>query len=178
VAEAQFLPSYRGMIQLARRSGDVAIVYACEVCAGDKFEAINGTDRRLVHQPDWFGERGQTIGYYAVFTTRDGAADFEIMSVSDVQKIRNTSKAKDSTFWTDWFDEMAKKTVIKRLSKRMPMSVELASAIAIDNAAAMGDATGANRMEDEGPASVGRAWVPSGKRPVPAACGTSAPARW
>jgi recombination protein RecT len=140
VAEAQFMPSYRGLINLARRSGELATIYACDVCANDEFEAVNGTDRRLVHRPQWFAERGETIGYYAVYTLKDGSSDFEIMSMADIEKIRNASRAKNSGPWVDWFDEMAKKTVIKRLAKRMPMSVELASAMALDNAAVSGDA--------------------------------------
>lgn len=140
--EAQFMPSYRGLISLSRRSGEISTVYACEVCQHDEFDATNGTARTLTHRPQWFGDRGEGIGYYAVFTTRDGASDFEIMSKADIDKVRASSKAKDSGPWVQWYDEMAKKTVIKRLLKRAPMSVELASAVALDNAASVGQDQG------------------------------------
>lgn len=140
VKEAQFMPSYRGLIALARRSGEVSTVYANVICAKDKFEAEEGTNRHILHRPDYFAkDRGEAIGYYAVFTTKSGDFDFEIMSRAEVDEIRETSTAKNSGPWVQWYDEMAKKTVMKRLLKRAPMSVEMAAAVRLDNAIHSGE---------------------------------------
>jgi recombination protein RecT len=88
-----------------------------------------------------FSDRGETVGYYSVFKLRDGSSDSEDMTVEDVEKIRNRSKSGNNGPWKTDYDEMAKKTVIKRLLKRAPMSIELADAVQIDNRAAMGEST-------------------------------------
>lgn len=129
----QIRVGYRGLIKLARQSGDVDALYAHEVRANDYIECDLGVDKRLVHKPDVFSrERGDVIGYYAVIRFKDGSSDFEPMNVDDVERIRDLSdgwkaysagKIKD-TPWNSHFDEMAKKTVIRRLVKRSPQSPE------------------------------------------------------
>lgn len=137
--EAQFMPSYRGLINLSRRSGELTDIYAKAVYANDVFEVEEGTDRKIIHKPDYTKVRGDAVCYYAVFHTKDGGVDFEVMSMDEIQKVRRASKSADKGPWVDWFDEMAKKTVLKRLLKRAPMSIELADAIKLENAAATGE---------------------------------------
>ena len=147
VKEAQFMPSYRGLINLARRSGEVASIYAVEVCAADYFEVVQGTDRRIEHRPVPFGDRGEVIGWYAVVRFTSGEVDFELIDREEMEKIRNAGmrngKTNDSPAWNQWYNEMARKSVLKRLLKRCPMRAadrDLARAILADHAASQGTA--------------------------------------
>ena len=137
--ECQFMPSYRGLINLARRSGEISKIYAKTVHENDEFEVEEGTEQRIRHTPDYFGNRGKAVGYYAVFTLKDGSVDFEIMGAQEIEAVRSRSKAKSSGPWQTDYDEMAKKTVLKRLLKRAPARIELGSAMEYDHRAAMGD---------------------------------------
>ena len=140
--EAQFMPSYRGLIQLARRSGKIADVYAKAVYANDTFEVEEGTERKIIHKPDYTKYRGEAVCYYAVFHTTDGAVDFEVMSKGEIEAIKQRSNAVRNGKQCPWdtdYEEMAKKTVLKRLLKRAPMSIELSDAIELENRAAMGE---------------------------------------
>lgn len=129
--EVQFIPGYRGLIDLARRSGQVRSIAARIVRQGDYFEYDFGLDERLEHTPK--ADPSATVTHaYAVVRYVDGGHDFEVMTTSEVNAIRDRSKAAKNGPWvTDW-DEMAKKTVIRRLAKRMPMSIEFHRAVAQD----------------------------------------------
>lgn len=137
--EAQFQPSYRGLQSLARRSGEIAEIYAKAVKENDIFEVEEGTERKIIHKPNYMKDRGKAVCFYAVFRTKDGNVDFEVMSLEEINAIRALSKAKDADAWNIHFEEMAKKTVMRRLLKRAPMSVELANVVAYDNKAAVGE---------------------------------------
>jgi recombination protein RecT len=138
--EPQLRVGYRGIIKLARQSGDVSNIYAHEVHENDHVECDLGVDKRLVHKPNLFGERGKVIGYYAVVKYKDGTSDFEPMTLRQVHAIRARSDAWNafqagkiaSTPWATDEDEMGKKTVIKRLLKRVPQSPDLAVALGMD----------------------------------------------
>lgn len=146
--EAQFQPSYIGLQTLARRSGEIAEVYAKAVKENDVFDVEEGTERKIVHKPNYTKDRGKAVCFYAVFRTKDGNVDFEVMSIDEIEAIRNLSKAKDADAWTIHYEEMAKKTVMRRLLKRAPMSIELAAAVAFDNKAAVGDFDGKDDIID------------------------------
>lgn len=137
--KAQFMPSYKGMIELAMRTGKVSSIYAHEVCEHDSFEYELGDNKRIHHVPNPT-DRGKTIGYYAVVKYSDGATDFEYMTMQDVNKVKATSKSAGAGYspWQTWPDEMGKKTAVKRLMKRVPMSVEMAELMKADNEVAMG----------------------------------------
>jgi recombination protein RecT len=141
--EPQLRVGYRGIMKLARQSGEVAKLYAHEVRANDEVECVLGDQKRLVHRPMLFGERGPVIGYYAVAVFSDGETDFEPMTVSEIHAIRDRSdawkahkagKIKSTPWGTDEI-EMGKKTVMRRLLKRLPQSPELAQAIHHEDAA-------------------------------------------
>lgn len=141
VHEAKFMPSYRGLINLARFSGSVSSIYAEVIRENDEYEIKRGTENTL-HHPIKLGDRGNAIAYYAVMVDKDGNVDFEVMELNDIEHIRAKSKAKDFGPWKTDYDEMAKKTVLKRLLKRSPMSIEdqaLSKAINADHKASMGD---------------------------------------
>jgi recombination protein RecT len=131
--EPQFRIGYRGMIKLARQSGEVKNIYAREVYSKDHFTVRQGIDENIIHEPQIFGERGSIIGYYGVIKFKDDSFDFEPMSVEDCRKVRDRSdgwkafkagKIK-STPWATDEGEMSKKTVLRRLLKRQPQSPEL-----------------------------------------------------
>lgn len=137
--EVQLIVGYRGMIDLARRSGQIISIEARVVRAKDFFEVELGLDSRLVHRPAW-GEanRGEPTFAYAVAKLKDGGLQFEVMSRVEIEAIRARSKAKDSGPWvTDW-EEMAKKTVIRRLFKYLPVSIEIQRAVGLDEQADAG----------------------------------------
>ena len=143
------VPGYRGLINLARRTGLVTVVYAHVVHEADEFYYEYGLNPKLVHKPA-SGERGDKVGVYAVYKTRDGAEDFEVMDPAQVEKIRQRSPARDDGPWVTDEDEMWKKSAIKRLSKRMPMGVEQADAHALDDMADAGTQDNAPVMQDLG----------------------------
>jgi recombination protein RecT len=132
--EIQFIIGYKGLIDLARRSNQIKTIYAQAVYSNDEFNYEYGLEPNLHHKPA-LGERGDFIYAYAVAKfTNDGYA-FEVMSKADIEKIRKTSQAGDSKYspWNSGFyEEMAKKTVLRRLSKMLPVSIEHQKPIASD----------------------------------------------
>jgi recombination protein RecT len=136
--ECTLIPGYRGYISLARRSGEVQSVSAQVVYENDQFRMQYGLNEALDHVPA-DGDRGTPKGAYVVFRYKDGSHSFDYMSAPDIEKIRARSKAANSGPWvTDW-DEMAKKTVIRRHIKLAPLSVEMARAAALEEKANIGE---------------------------------------
>lgn len=139
--QAQFQIGYRGLIGLCRRSGDLLSIAAEVVCKNDRFVFKRGYDEKLEHEPCMFGDRGEVIGVYAYALTKDGGRYATVMTVADVEHIRAKSKAGQNGPWvTDW-EEMAKKTAIKRLAKTLPLSIEVASQIEKDDEIEFDNAT-------------------------------------
>lgn len=138
--EVQFQIGYRGLIELSQRSGRISKIQAREVYANDEFEVSYGIDDTIVHKPNLDGDRGEVVRYYAVAWFKDGGAQFEIMNKAEVEKHRDkfsvghasAKKYKKNSVWDDHFDEMAKKTVLKKLVKQLPMDVEFQEAIQED----------------------------------------------
>jgi recombinase, phage recT family len=132
--ECQFQLGYKGLIDLAYRSGEVKDIQAHEVHENDTFEYELGLEPKLKHIPA-LKDRGAVIMYYAIFHTKDGGYGFNVMSVDDVQEhARKYSKAYGSSFspWKSNFDEMAKKTVLKKCLKYAPIKTEFARSISTD----------------------------------------------
>jgi len=133
ITEAQFIIGYRGMIDLARRSGQIVSLEARAVYQADKFRVALGLDPKLDHEPAWDAEdRGPLRFVYAVAKLQGGGVQFEVMSRVEVEKVRAQSKAGSSGPWVSHFEEMAKKTVIRRLFKYLPVSIELQRAVGLD----------------------------------------------
>lgn len=132
VTECQFQLGYKGLIDLAYRSGEVSIIQAHEVYENDEFDYELGMEPRLRHIPAR-ANRGKVICYYAMFKTKDGGYGFDVMSIEDVQAhAKKYSKAYGSGAWQTAFDEMAKKTVVKKVLKYAPLKSEFVRAIAQD----------------------------------------------
>ena len=134
VLECQFQLGSKGMIDLAYRSGEVQIVQAHEVCENDKFEYSFGLDPTLVHIPAQ-RDRGDVICYYAMFRTKSGGFGFEVMSKEDIKKhAAKYSKSYSGSYspWATNFDEMAKKTVLKKALKYAPLKSDFVRGMASD----------------------------------------------
>lgn len=137
VDEAQFQIGYKGLIELARRTGQISSIMAQAVHREDVFEYEYGIDEKLRHVPA-DGDRGPVTKYYAYAKFKDGGYSFIVMSRKDIESHRDKfSKSKNKQGqhygpWADHFDEMAKKTVLKGLMKYMPISIEFSKAMAMD----------------------------------------------
>ena len=131
--KVQWMPMIGGILKKLRNSGELGSIDAQLVHQNDKFTYRLGVDEIPIHEPDWFGERGAIIGVYAVARLKGGTAFAEIMSKKAVEEVRNVSRAKNSGPWVTWWGEMARKTVLRRLSKRLPMSTDLDDLIRRDD---------------------------------------------
>jgi recombination protein RecT len=123
--KCQFMPMLGGILKLVRNSGELASIDAQIVYKADKFTYRPGIDLVPQHEPDWFGDRGEVVGVYAVAKMKDGAAYVEILSKKQVEQVRAVSRSKNAGPWSTWWDEMARKTAIRRLAKRLPLSTDL-----------------------------------------------------
>ena len=134
VDEVQFQIGYKGLIDLAYRSGEVEVVQAQIVYENDGFECQYGLEPKLIHKPA-DSDRGEPIKVYAVFKTKSGGYGFEVMSMDDVKlHASKYSKAYGSSFspWKTNFEEMAKKTVLKKVLKYAPMKSDFVKAVVQD----------------------------------------------
>lgn len=134
IKEVQFIIGYKGMIDLARRSGHIKSIYAHAVYSNDEFDYELGLESKLVHKPTMEPDKGEFIGAYAVAHFKDGGYQFEFMSKADIEKRKGRSKAANSKFspWTSDYEEMAKKTVVRHMWKYLPISVEVQQQVAYD----------------------------------------------
>ena len=123
--KTQYMPMVGGILKKIRNSGELLSISANVVYEKDQFEYELGDYEAIKHKPFLGAERGKAIAVYAVARTKDGGIYREVMSVTEVDKVRQTSRAKDSGPWTQWWDEMARKTVIRRIAKRLPSSADV-----------------------------------------------------
>ncbi|EPY9204242.1 recombination protein RecT [Morganella morganii] len=132
--DVQLIIGYRGMIDLARRSGQIVSISARTVRDGDNFHFEYGLNELLTHIPGE-NEDSPITHVYAVAKLKDGGIQFEVMTKKQIEKVREKSKAGDSGPWKDHWEEMAKKTVIRRLFKYLPVSIEMQRAVILDEKA-------------------------------------------
>ena len=132
--ETQFQIGYKGLIDLAHRSGEFKNITAHEVCENDEFEYAYGLNPVLEHKPA-LTNRGEVIAYYAVYTLVNGGFEFIVLSKADVEAhARKFSQAYNSGPWKTNFDAMAKKTAIKQLLKYAPIKTEFVRQVTTDEA--------------------------------------------
>lgn len=138
----QFQIGYKGLLELAQRSGKFKTVYSHAVYENDDFDIEYGLEQTLKHKPN-FNDRGEAIGYYAVYKLTNEGEAFIYMTKDEVLRF---AKEKSKTFgsgpWQTDFDAMAKKTVIKQLLKYAPISIEIQRALVQDE-------TSKSRVEKE-----------------------------
>ena len=124
---------YKGLLKLARQSNEITSISARVVYGNDFFEYEFGLEDKLTHKPTLDEDPGEMTFAYAIFRYKSGGYHFDVMSKAEIEGIRKRSKSGNSGPWVTDFDEMAKKTVLRRASKMAPASIEdLARAIAVD----------------------------------------------
>lgn len=135
--ECQCIPGYKGLISLARRSGEVTSIETNIVYMNDKFEMILGIESSLRHEPFLDGDRGEPRLVYGVAKFKDGGYHLEWMPIQDVDKIKKKSllKLKESMIpyspWVTDYEQMVRKTLIRRMANYLPMSVELQTSLQV-----------------------------------------------
>ncbi|WP_035100920.1 recombination protein RecT [Aneurinibacillus terranovensis] len=128
--EATFIISYKGMIELARRSGNIESIAARLVYEKDTFEFEYGLEEKIVHKPYLEGPRGEMKLVYMIAKFVGGGHYIEVMTKNEIDQVMIQSKSYDSKKgeptgpWKDHYEEMAKKTVIRRAFKYLPISVD------------------------------------------------------
>lgn len=130
----QFIPGYKGLLTLARNTGQVVAISAHEVCRKDSFDYAYGLNERLEHVPAE-GERGEITHFYAYAKFKDGGHYFEVLTRADVDKVRDKSEGYQafkagrikSTPWADHYVQMGRKTAIRRIANYLPMDVQRAA---------------------------------------------------
>lgn len=149
--QVQFQIGYKGLLELAQRSGKIKTLYAHEVRENDTFDIDYGLDQTLTHKPLLKGNRGEVIGYYAVYHLDTGGNSFIFMTKDEVlEHAKRFSKTYNSGPWQTDFDAMAKKTVIKQLLKYAPLSIELQKATSMDETVKTEISDDMSLVKDEG----------------------------
>ena len=132
VLECQFQLGYKGLIDLAYRSGEISIIQAQVVYSEDSFTYSFGLEPTLKHVPA-ASDRGDPVYVYAVFKTKDGGYGFEVMSIDELRAFaQKYSKAYNNGPWQTNFEEMAKKTVLKRVLKYAPLKSDFQRGVVQD----------------------------------------------
>ena len=134
--DCQFMIGYRGMIELARRSGKIKMIFAEVVREGDDFVAEFGLEPKLEHKPKFDTSKPLTYAY-AVCHFVDGGYNFVVLSRNDIERLRMRSpmqKGAPAGAWKTDYEAMAKAKAIKQLAKYLPLNIDQVSAIASDEA--------------------------------------------
>lgn len=147
--ECQLRVSFKGLVKIATDTGVIKWVKAEVVKANDTFE-YRGVSETPVHRMDPFAtDRGETVGVYCVAMTHDGVPLVDTINRAELDLIRQC--AKSDNVWANWFDEMAKKAVIKRAAKQWPKSKEsstLHNAVEIINETEGSDFSGWEKIQE------------------------------
>jgi recombination protein RecT len=129
-----FMPQISGVLKLIRNSGELTTILAEIVHDQDEFSYwVDSDGQHISHRPKVFGGRGDVIGAYALAKMKDGAVYVEVMDMDQINSVRKVSRSADKGPWVTFPGEMMKKTVIRRLSKRLPLSTDIESVIAADD---------------------------------------------
>ena len=128
--ECTLIIDYKGLVELIRRSGDVVSIRAETVCAKDTFAWKNG---EITHEVNWREDRGKMDCVYAEAVLKGGEKQTAVMTLAEVKEIQKRSRAGTSGPWVTDFGEMAKKTVVRRLSKMLPLASEVQEHISTDD---------------------------------------------
>lgn len=126
--QCTLIVDYKGLVELVRRSGEIADIHADIICKNDMFEYSYGTNSTLIHKPN-LADRGEFLGAYSFVKLKDGAFSFEVMGSKEIENVRKRSKAANLGPWVTDSPEMAKKTVFRRHSKWLPLSSEYQEAL-------------------------------------------------
>ena len=128
VTECCFDPGWRGLIDVARRSGLIARIEAHVVYQRDLFRVTYGVESKIVHEPVLEGDAGPIVAAYAVAFFKDGTYQAEVLRKADIDKIKGSSASQNGP-WSKWYDEMARKSAVRRLCKYLPFDSLLEKAL-------------------------------------------------
>jgi recombination protein RecT len=133
--KAQWMPMTFGILKKIRNSGGLKSIMAHVVYEGDAFRYwVDEGGEHVLYEASDAPDKTTVRRVFAMAITTDGGVYIEVMDKEDIEKVRAVSKAKNNGPWVSWWEEMAKKTVIRRLSKRLPMSTDLDDLIRRDDA--------------------------------------------
>jgi recombination protein RecT len=124
--------SYRGLVKIATDSGGVIDVDATVVRDHDEFYYEQGLTPALKHIPCIEGDPGGFKFVYAIATLHNGIKKFIVLSKDEIEKVKATSQAKSGP-WSEWYDEMARKTAVKKLYKLLPQTDRMSTAVSVLN---------------------------------------------
>lgn len=121
IKAVRWMPMVAGVLKKIRQSGELLDLSVQCVYAADHFKFQLGDDPKIIHVPniEVDEERGDLRFVYAIARTKEGGVYREVMSRVQVDKVRASAKSEKGP-WKDWFDEMARKTCLRRLSKYLP----------------------------------------------------------
>lgn len=130
-----FMPSYKGMVKLAQKysTREIKTIYAKVVREDDEFEEVIDHGEPSINFKAVPFNNKPIIGVFAVCQYKDGGMVYEVMSKADVEQCRKSSKAKNSPAWSQFWSEMAKKTVLRRLCKNLSIDMDAKTAEAFDS---------------------------------------------
>lgn len=139
--EVQFMPGYRGLMDLIYRGQNHPTVMPRAVYENDKFEYGYGTNPYISHTPTMRPDKSKLTHAYCVATFPDGRKEFMVLSRPEIEEVRLRSRAASSQYspWKTDYESMCLKTVIKRFVKYLPMSIEVQKAIILDDLAEIGE---------------------------------------
>jgi len=121
----QYLPMVAGLLKKIRNSGELQSISPHVVRKGDNFRYwIDEHGEHLMHEPSIDDSPREITHAYCIARTKDGGVYIEVLTKGEVDQVRAGSRAKGGP-WADWYSEMAKKTAIRRLAKRLPMSSDM-----------------------------------------------------
>ncbi len=150
--EVNFMPGYRGFMELVYRAAAHPILNPVAVYDGDKFEYERGLTPKLYHAPMPRTDGDSMTHVYVTANFPDGRKEFDVMTRAEVEACRARSKARGFSPWKTDYEAMAKKTVIRRFVKYLPMSAELQTMVGLDDAAESGISQGnENILRDSAP---------------------------
>lgn len=124
VKQVQYMPMISGIYKRAHESGDIPKLSSHVVHENDKFSYEYGFEPSIKHQPA-LQDRGEIIGVYALAITRSGTREIEYMETKEIESVRHASRNPESGPWEKWWGEMARKTVVRRLCKRLDLSLDM-----------------------------------------------------
>jgi recombination protein RecT len=124
IAKVQYMPMYAGLLKKMRQSGLVLSFTAQCVYEHDEFDFAHGSGAFIRHKPKLVGDRGGLVCAYAFAKLKDGSELFEVMTLDQIDRRRAVSKSKSGP-WVDWYDEMARKTVARKLMSFLPSNSDI-----------------------------------------------------
>jgi recombination protein RecT len=129
-----YMPMVAGVLKKIRNSGELLSISSHVVYEKDEFDYCLGDDEHIIHKPS-ISERGDVLCVYAIAKTKDGGTYRDVMTKMEIERIRaiGRSSSNGSSPWVNHWGEMAKKTIIRRLAKRLPMSTDVQDVIHRDD---------------------------------------------